>query len=345
MKELLKKLCEMDGAPGYEDEIADFMINEFKKHCDKVERDKMDNVIAKKGDGKPIYMITAHMDEIGFVVKHIDEKGFIWFVTIGGFYEPTISNRRVVIHTEKGKVFGVTGIKPPHIMEEEEKKKVIASKEMFIDVGAKNRSEAIELGIKIGDPIVFDQKFELLHNNKITAKAIDDRVGCAVLIEMVKRLKNFKGTVYAVATVQEEVGLKGAQVAAFKLKPDIGIAIDVCIPGDHPGIEEKHSPIKLGDGPVIEYIEASGKGLIADPKVNKWLEKTAEKYKIPFQTYVGSAGVTDAAIIYVSQEGIPSTSLGIPTRYIHSPVEVVDLNDIENTIKLLVCALEEGYSF
>ncbi|MCW1296858.1 MAG: M42 family metallopeptidase [Candidatus Parvarchaeota archaeon] len=343
MKELLKKLCEMHGAPGYEDEIADFMMEEFKKSCDKVERDRMDNVIAKKGEGKPIYMLTAHMDEIGFVVKYIDEKGFIWFVTIGGFYEPTISNRRVIIHTSKGKIFGVTGMKPPHIMEEEEKKKAVVAKEMFIDVGAKNKKEVINLGIKIGDPITFDQKYEFLHDNKVTAKAIDDRAGCVVLIELMKRLKKFKGTVYAVATVQEEVGLKGAQVAAFKLKPDIGIAIDVCIPGDHPGIEEKHSPIKLGGGPIIEYIEASGKGLIADPKINKWLEETANKYKIPFQTYVGSAGMTDAAIIYISQEGVPSTSIGIPARYIHSPVEVASLDDIENTIKLLVAALEEGY--
>lgn len=344
MREILRQLCEMDGASGYEDSVADFMSSEFKKYADSVESDRMGNVIAKKGSGKPVYMVTAHMDEIGFVVKYVDEKGFIWFVTMGGFYEPIISNRRVVIHTEKGPVFGVTGIKPPHIMEEEEKKKVIASKEMFIDVGAKNRDEISKLGIKIGDSIIFDQKYELLHGSRVTAKAIDDRVGCAILIELMKRLGKFKGTVCAVATVQEEVGLKGAQVAAFKIKPDIGIAIDVCIPGDHPGIEEKHSPIKISSGPVIEYIEAGGRGLIADPKLNKWLERSAERYKIPFQTYVGSAGMTDAAIIYTSQEGIPSTSIGVPTRYIHSPVEVVDLDDVENTVKLVIAALEEGYA-
>ena len=251
MKELIKKLCDAHGASGYEDNIAKIMKEELAKYSDEVIKDRLGNIIAKKGNGNPIIMITAHMDEIGFVVKHIDKNGFIWFVTIGGFYEPTIYGSRVIIHTEKGDLTGVIGSKPPHLMEDDERKKPIKKKELYIDIGAKNKEDAQNLGVKIGDSITFNQELKFLPNNFITGKAIDDRVGCVALIEIMKHLNDFKGTVYAVATVQEEVGLKGARVSAFKIKPDIGIVIDTGLAGGCPGIKEQETDAKQVKGLLL----------------------------------------------------------------------------------------------
>lgn len=340
MKELLKKLVEAHGTTGFEDKVGKIMMEEFKKYADSVRRDKIGNVIAVKGTGSPKIMIAAHMDEIGFVVRHIDKKGFIRFILMGGFYEPTIYNSRVIIHGKKGPVCGVIGSRPPHIMEDEERKKPLKWKEMFIDIGAKNAKEVEKRGVEIGCPITFNQNMELIGKNKVTGKALDDRVGCLVLIEILKRLKEFKGTIYIVATVQEEIGLKGARVSAYGIRPDLCLVLDVEISGDHPGVKEEESNVVLGKGPVITYVESCGRGLVADPLVNKWLIDVAKEKKIPFQVEVTPGGMTDAAVIYTIGEGIPSTSIGIPTRYIHSPVEVIDLRDVENAVKLVVSAIE-----
>jgi endoglucanase len=343
MKDLLKKLSEAHGAPGHEEAIAKIVESELKKVCDEIYPDKLGNLIAKKGSGKPVYMLTAHMDEIGFMVNHIDKNGFVKFVLMGGFYDPSIFGTKVLIHTEQGDVPGVVGGKPVHIMEEEERQKVIKWKELFIDIGAESREDAEKLGISIGNPVTFDQRCEfLIKGNKVSGKAMDDRAGLVTLIETMKRLKKFKGTVYLVGTVQEEVGLKGAQVSAYRLNPDIALAIDVTFAGDQPSVKEEESPIKLNKGPAIICAEYMGRGLIANPKINKWLIETAKANKIPYQLEATFAGMTDAATIYVTKEGIPSGSIGIPTRYIHTPVETIDMDDIENTVKLLVAAIEKG---
>ncbi|MDD5417594.1 MAG: M42 family metallopeptidase [Candidatus Nanoarchaeia archaeon] len=345
MKELLKKLCDAHGASGYEDNVAEIIKNELSKYSDEVVKDRLGNVIAKKGSGNPVIMIAAHMDEIGFVVKHIDKKGYIWFITIGGFYEPAIFGTRIVIHTEKGNVIGVVGSRPPHLMEEEERKRPIKKKELYIDVGAKNKEDAEALGIKIGDSITFDQEMKFLPNGFVTGKAIDDRAGCVALIELMKHLDEFKGTVYAVATVQEEVGLKGAKVSAFKIKPEVGIVLDTGLAGGCPGIKEQETDAKSGKGPVITYIEAGGRGLIADPLLNKWLIKVAEENNIPVQLEVMDSGMTDGAIMNITGEGIPTTSISIPSKNIHSPVEICNIRDIENAVKLVVYAIKKGVPF
>lgn len=341
MKELLRRLSEAHGAPGYEDEVSKIMHEELVEVCDEITRDKLGNVIAKKGSGKPVYMLTAHIDEIGFLVKHIDKKGYVWFITMGGFYDPTIFGTNVVIHTPNGKIQGVVGSRPIHLMKKEEREKVVEWKELFIDVGAANKKEAKMLGIEIGQPITIDKRMRTLTGNRVTGKAMDDRAGVTILIEIMKRLKNFKGTVYAVGSVQEEVGLKGAQVAAFRLRPDVALAIDVSFAGG-PGIQPKETDIKMGNGPIISFAEYSGGGLIANPIVNKWLIGAAKTNKIPIQLEATYTGKTDAAAIYVTAEGIPSGSIGIPARYLHTPVEIVDLDDMELIVKLITAAVEEG---
>ncbi len=339
--ELLKKLCEEYGASGHEKRIRDIIIDEVKDYCDEVKIDNIGNLICRIGSGKPVYMFDAHMDEIGFVVKYIDDKGFLYFVPVGGFWPPTVINQRVVVLGDK-EVTGVIGSKPPHIMDEEEMKRPLKLKEFFIDVGASSREEVEQMGIHVGDPVVWKSTFEEVGDNLIS-KSLDNRIGVLVLIEMIKSVKKFDGTLYFVFSVQEEVGLKGARVAAYNIQPDISISVDTGLAGGSPAVQEKEAPPKLGMGPIITYVEASGRGLMASPYVNSWLVDIAKKYEIPYQVDVTDGGMTDAAIIYITGRGIPSASVGIPSRYIHSPNEMISKRDVENTIKLLLHAVEDGF--
>jgi endoglucanase len=282
------------------------------------------------------------MDEIGFMVRYIDDNGFLRFVGIGGWFDQTILNQRVVVHGKKGSIPGVIGSKPPHVMKEEDRKKPVKLDDMFIDIGAKNREDAENLGIEIGTTASIDRDFVSLANGKVTSKAFDDRAGLVILIEVMKQLSKQKieANVYAVGTVQEEVGLKGARTCAFGVCPDLALALDTTIPGDHPGISKTDSSLELGKGPVITVADASGRGLIAHPQILKWLKETAAENKIPYQLGVGSGGTTDATSIHLSREGIPTGTVSIATRYIHSPVEVLDTADIETCVSLIVKAIE-----
>ena len=341
MNELLRRLADAPGISGFEDNIRNLMKDELEKYADKVEVDQMGNIIAlKKGepDGKKI-MLAAHMDEIGLMVRFIDEKGFIKFSKIGGINDQMLLNQTVEIYTDEGIIIGVIGSKPPHKMKATEKKKIIGSEDMFIDIGAKDKEDAEKL-VSIGDPIIFKHNFSELPNNLITGKALDNRVGCLVLIEVLKRVES-RANIYAVGTVQEEVGLKGARTSAYKINPDMALALDVTIAGDHPGIKEDEAPAKIGEGPAIILTDASGRGIITHPMVKKMLIEAADKNEIPYQIEVSDGGTTDATAIHLTREGIPAGVLSVATRYIHTPVSVVSLDDMENTIKLLVAALEE----
>ncbi|HNY34492.1 MAG TPA: M20/M25/M40 family metallo-hydrolase, partial [Methanothrix soehngenii] len=245
----------------------------------------------------------------------------------------------VIIHTSSGPVVGVIGSKPPHVMKDEDRKKVVEARDMFIDIGCSNQVEVEELGILPGTPISMDREFAPLHGDIVTGKAFDNRAGLVMMIEALKRTKS-KSTIYAVAAVQEEVGLKGAKVAAFGLDPDIAIASDVTIPGDHPGIEKKDAPIEMGKGPVLVVADGSGRGLIATPQVIEWLVGTAKEFEIPVQLEASDGGTTDATSIYLTRSGIPTGVISVATRYIHSPVEVLNLNDIERAADLMARSLE-----
>ncbi|GAA5262421.1 M42 family metallopeptidase [Methanocalculus sp. MC3] len=337
--ELLRKLSDAHGLSGREQNIREIIKEEIAPYVDEIRTDSMGNLIAVKKGGNFKVMLAAHMDEIGCMVQYIDDRGFIRFVTIGGWFTPALYAQRVILHGTKGPVTGVLGGKPPHMMSDEDRKKTLKPEDLFIDIGVTSAKEAAELGIEIGCPITIDRELRELAGSRITGKAFDDRVGVAMIIETLKQLET-EHTVYAVFTVQEEVGLKGAKTSAYAINPDCAIALDVTIPGDHPGIEKKDASIEMGQGPVIILVSASGRGLLSDQTMVRWLRSTADASGIPYQIEVGTGGNTDATIIHLEQGGIPSVPFSIPARYIHSPVEVVDMQDIRDGIRILSAALK-----
>jgi putative aminopeptidase FrvX len=339
-KELLERLSNAHGVSGYEGNIRQIIKDEIRPYVDKIETDNMGNLIGTKIGGVPIVMLAAHMDEIGLMIKYIDHKGFCRFTKTGGWFDQTLLSQRMVIHTENGPVHGVIGSKPPHVIKEEDKNKVIKADDMFIDVGATSKENAEKIGVKIGTPVTSDISFQSLGNDLITGKAFDNRVGCAMLIGALGIMKNIKATVHVVFTVQEEVGLKGAKTSAFRLNPDVALAIDVTIAGDSPGIDKKDSALEIGKGPSVTVSDADGRGIIVTESVLKWLKEAARSGNIPCQLEVGSFGTTDASAINITNEGIPAGVIGIPTRYIHTPVSVMSLSDLENGIKLIANAME-----
>ncbi len=340
MFELLKKLSNAHGLSGYEDEVRELIKAELEVVSDEIRVDNLGNLIAIRNGNEKKLMIAAHMDEIGFMVKHIDEKGFIRVTPVGGWFHQTVLNQRVILHGSKGKIYGVFGCKPPHIMEDDERKKIIKIKEMFVDIGASSRDEAIEMGIDVGTPVTSDRQLVRL-GQKVTGKAFDNRAGIAAMISAMKETKS-DATIYAVGTVQEEVGLKGARTSAFAIEPDAAIALDVCVATDFPGSESAHIDIRLGKGPAITVADAAGRGLIASKKVLKWLKDTAEKNGIPYQLEVAEGGTTDATAIHLTKAGIPTGVVSVPARYIHTPVEVIDMGDLQNTSLLVARALERA---
>ncbi|AEA46933.1 M42 family metallopeptidase [Archaeoglobus veneficus] len=337
---LLEKLSNAHGISGYEDEIREVIKAELEDFVDEIKIDNLGNLIAIKNGSEQKLMLAAHMDEIGFMVKYIDDRGFIRVTPIGGWFAQTVLNQRVILHGSKGKVYGVFGCKPPHIMQEDERKKVIKIKDMFVDVGASNKDEVLEMGINIGTPITVDRELVRL-GQKVTGKAFDDRAGIAAMIAALKETKS-DATIYAVGTVQEEVGLKGARTSAFAIEPSAAIALDVCVATDFPGAESAHMDIKLGKGPAITVADAAGRGLIASKKVLDWLTESAQKSEIPYQLEVAEGGTTDATAIHLTKAGIPTGVVSIPARYIHTPVEVIDIRDLKNTALLVARALERA---
>ncbi|MDR3291047.1 MAG: M42 family metallopeptidase [Methanobrevibacter sp.] len=336
--ELMKKLSLAPGISGFEGEIANIIESELNEHVDLIEEDSLGNIIAtKKGESSTKVMLAAHMDEIGLMVKYIDKKGFILFTKIGGINDQMLMNQKVIIHGVKGDVFGVIGSKPPHIMKSAERKKIVEYDKMFIDIGALSKEEA-EKSVSLGDPITFKGDFEEFPNDLIMGKALDNRIGCYVMIETLKRV-NTKATVYGVGTVQEEVGLKGAKTSAFKLNPDLAFALDVTVSGDHPGVEMKEAPAVIGKGPAVVLVDAGGRGIMVTEKIKKILTEAGKRGNIDYQLEVSDGGTTDGTAIHLTREGIPTGVLSVPTRYIHTTVSVASMKDIKKTIDLLVEAI------
>ena len=342
--ELLKKLCETPGISGYEERIQKVIKEELGKVTDEVKIDKLGNIIGIKKTKKAMsnslpkkVMLAAHMDEIGFMISFIDKDGFLRFAPVGGFDPRTLIAQRVVVHGVKD-IGGVIGSKPIHILEEEEKKKATKIKDLFIDVGLKK--EEVSKIVKPGDFVTLDRDFKELNNKIITAKALDDRVGVYVMIEALKRIKDCYVDIYAVATVQEEVGLRGATVSSFSVEPDLGIALDVTIASDLPGTKEEEMVTNLGGGTAISLMDSH---TISNKKLVDFLRKIAEENKIKYQTDILLGGGTDAGAIQRSKSGVPACTISIPTRYVHSVVEMCHKEDIENSIKLICKFLENAH--
>ncbi len=344
--QLLKKLCETPGIAGYESRVTAVIKEELENSCDKVEIDRMGNVIALKKatlqerDSKKMkIMLAAHMDQIGFLVKSIDQKGFIRFARIGGFDPKTLVAQRVIVHGKKD-LIGVIGSKPIHVMEEAEKKKAPDIKEFYIDVGLDKKD--VEKLIQPGDFITFDRDFVQLNDKVVTSLALDNRVGVYVILEAISRVKNHQADIYAVATSQEEVGLRGATTSSYAIEPDIGIAVDVTIAMDTPGIKEEEKGCALGKGTAIAVMNSS---MIAHQALYKFLKELAEKNKISYQIDIMERGGTDAGSIQKSRCGVITGGISVPSRYIHSVVEMCHNDDIEASIQLLVCFLENVQQF
>jgi putative aminopeptidase FrvX len=345
---LLKKFSDAHGLSGYEDEVAALLKAEMEPLVDSVSIDTMGNVIGiRNGDG-PTIMIAAHIDEIGAMVSHVDSEGFLKIVPVGGWSDQTILGQRVVIHTDDGrKIAGVVGARPPHVMDAEDRKKLIKIKDMFVDCGATSEADAARLGVTIGSVITIDRELCELGNDFVTGKALDNRAGVVMMLLALRLLKGkqVKATIQAVGTVQEEVGLKGARTSAYGLVPDVAIATDVTIPGDNPGVSRSESPVAAGKGPSITIIDAAGRGVISPRPVIRWLRETADKASIKYQLQVGNGGNTDATAISITRSGIPTGVVTVPTRYIHSPVEVLSLNDIEQGAALVAAAIESAHQY
>ncbi len=338
--ELLKKLCEAHGVPGREEAVRELVMSELRGVCDEIRTDALGNVIAlKRGSGRgPKVMLAAHMDEIGFLVSHIDEKsGFLRIDPVGGFDPRVLMAQRVIVHTESGDLIGIIGSKPPHILTEEERKKPLELKDLFIDLGLP--ADEVKKRVSIGDFVTLQQDFTEV-GNLVSCKALDDRVGVYVMIEAVRKTKKHVCDIYAVATTQEEVGVRGARVSSFNVAPDIGVALDVTVASDVPGVGEHEHVTKLGAGVAIKIKDSLS---ISNPKLVRTMRQIAEQKKIKYQLEILPRGGTDAGAIQMTREGVAAITLSIPTRYLHSVVEAAHKDDIHAAIDLLAAFLEVAH--
>ncbi len=340
--ELLKRISTTPGAPGFEKPIRDLILKEIKGLCDEVQTDNMGNIYAiKRGtvdlkERKKV-MIGAHMDEIGFIVTHIDDKGFIRFHTLGGFDPKTLTAQRVIVHGRKD-VIGVMASKPIHLMSAEERKKESKITDYFIDTGLDVKE--VKKLVQIGDSITREREF-IEMGECVNGKSLDNRLAVFILIETLKVLKNKKVPydIYGVFTVQEEVGIRGANVSSLKIKPDFGIGLDTTIAYDLPGAAPHEVITKLGDGTAIKIMDAS---TICDFRMIDFMKKTADKHKIKWQAEILTAGGTDTAGIQrMTEGGSIAGAISIPTRHLHQVIEMAHKKDIKASIELLKhCLLE-----
>ena len=318
---------------GFEWSIQKLIRSRMKEFCDTVRTDVHGNVIGIHNPDAPFrVMLSGHCDEIGLMITHIDDKGSLYFAPVGGVDPAVLTAQRVRIHTEDGPLFGVIGRKPIHLMEPDERGKALKIHELWIDIGAHNAKEARK-AVAIGDYATLDAGFETLRNDLVAARGFDDRAGAFVVVETLRRLqgRKLKVGVYGVASVQEELGLRGARTSAYGIDPHVGIAVDVGFASDYPGADPKRTgECKLGKGPVLH------RGPNITPLLAKLMEETARKSKIPFQiTAEPAATGTDANAIQVNKSGVAAALVSIPNRYMHTPVEMVSLEDIDNTSKLI----------
>lgn len=345
-----ENLISLPSPSGFEDNASKLFKDYVKDFCDEVYVDTLGNVmgvIHAEGSTEANIMVSGHIDEIGLMVKYIDEKGFIYFTAIGGVDIRLLMGLRVIIHTAKGKIKGVIGQKPIHLMDAKERDVVPKLKELFIDIGAKNKKET-EKYVEIGDPITVDFGFEKLLNNRFVGRGFDDRMGAFCVAELLRVVYEQKSklsmNLFCVATVQEEIGLRGATVSAYNIKPKVGIAVDVGFATDFPSVEPKVvGEAKLEGGPIIS------KGPNINPKLFDIIINCAKKNKIPYQLEGSPRGTgTDANVMQLTRGGVATAVISVPLRYMHTPVEVLSEKDLEHTINLLkhtVFALKPDMDF
>ncbi len=341
IENLLKELTEVSGVAGYEEEVRG-VIRRYFQQFGEITQDKIGSLICRKsGEAEePKLVLAGHMDEVGFMVKYVTKEGFIRFTPLGGWWDQVLLAQRVIIKTNKGDVVGVIGAKPPHLLSEEERKKVVEKKDMYIDIGATSQEEVEEAGIRVGDPIIPVSEFAILANRRTyLAKAFDDRVGCGLAIATMQRLVKMShpNTVFAVATAQEEVGARGATTSVELINPDVAIILEVEIAGDVPGIKPEESPVKLGGGPTLLAYDAR---MIPNLKLRDLVIDTAKGNNIPLQVSALEGGATDGGPIHLHKSGVPTVVLSVPTRHIHSHSAIIHRQDFDRTVELVVAVIQ-----
>jgi len=336
--ELMGRMMDAFGPSGFEREINRIVKEEVEPIADEIITDKLGSVAFKlNGDG-PKVLLAGHTDEVGFIISSITKEGFLTFNQLGGWWDQVLLAQKVIIRGTKGDVVGVIASKPPHILPIEERKKVVVKKDMFIDIGVCSKEEVDEVGIRVGDPVVPWSPFQIIHDGKVAmGKAFDDRIGAFVIMEAIRRIKEQKiahpNTIIGAATVQEEVGLRGAQTMAQTVNPDVAFVLEVDIAGDVPGIKPHEAATKMGGGPgMITY----DRSMIPNQELKEFVLDIASKAQIPIQLSQMAGGGTDAGRIHVNSSGCPSVVLTVPTRHIHSHIGLLSLKDTENMIRLVV---------
>ncbi|WOO87571.1 M42 family metallopeptidase [Mollicutes bacterium LVI A0039] len=338
----LFKFSNTNAVPGNEDAMRELMHELNDEFADEVFHDGIGSYIAKKGNGGPKVMIAGHMDEVGFIVKRIDDNGFVYFSTVGGWFYNVMLSQEYTITTEDGtELIAVSGSKPPHILTPEDRKKPVEIDKMFLDLGVGSKQEVLDLGVQVGDMITPRIEGKELNNEKyLLGKAWDNRVGCAIVSEVL-RTHSADNTLYAVGTVQEEVGLRGAKTSSQMIMPDIAISIDTGIAGDTPGITADEADNKIGQGPLLFVKDG---GLISHRGFLKFAKSVAKELDIPFQLEFLGGGSQDGAAISQSGSGCPTIVISLATRYIHSHTSIIHRDDYENAVKFveaIVARLDE----
>jgi endoglucanase len=340
---MLKELTEAGDVSGYEEEARSLM-RKYLAPLGELSQDKLGSLICRKQGtaAAPRIMLAGYVDEVGFMVKLITKEGFLHFTNLGGWSNQNMVAQRVFIQTHKGRVPGVIGAVPPHVLPEEERKKPTERKNMFIDIGATSIEEVEAAGVRVGDPIMPVSEFTIMAPAKKTymAKAFDDRIGCALIVGVMRELagKSHPNTVYGVATVQEEVGTRGARTSAESVEPDVAFALDVSPIGDIPGIPDDQTKEKIGGGPAIIMYD---RGMIPNIKLRELAVNTAGELDIKLQLSTLDFGSYDTSAIHLHKSGVPSLVISIPTRHVHSHNSILRRDDLDSSVRLLVALIQK----
>ncbi|MEM0120123.1 MAG: M42 family metallopeptidase [Thermoprotei archaeon] len=337
MDAALEKLLSLDGPSGFEGRVRGFLEEEFRKYADRVYTDGLGNLYAEKTGGKSRVMFCAHMDEVGFLVQHITQTGFIRFIPLGGWDERILPGIEVKILGEK-EVYGVVSTKPPHITSEAERKKVMDFDELYVDAGLSSK-ELVELGVEVGTPIVPASTLRV-RGSVVKSKALDDRVGCYNLLRLLRQVHTGRDTptIIFVATVQEEVGTRGAQVVSNTQHADAALILEATVAGDTPNVPDEKCPSKMGEGAVLTVMD---KSMIANQQIFRTLKMLAENFGIKHQIKKPGFGGTDGGPLHLGGSGIPTGVISVPCRYIHTPNSYMNLSDVDEALKLAETFIHE----
>ena len=339
----LKRYSETCGVSGFESRMKDLMLERLEGMAE-VSYDKLGSVVFTKAaqeENAPKVMLASHMDEIGFMVKHITKDGFLKFTCLGGWWEQVMLSQRVTVHGKKGDLVGVIGSKPPHILSPEERTKMMPKKEMYVDIGADSEEMAREMGVFEGCPVTPYAEMAVMGDGKtLLGKAWDNRIGCAVMADVMENVykEGSPNTVFGVATVQEEVGLRGAQTSATMLQPDVAFVLDTCVAGGTPGVADDIAPAKIGKGIAITIFDAS---MIPNTALRDFAFETAKELGIPTQISISEGGGTDGGKIHMAGAGVLTLTFSVPTRYIHSHQSVIHMDDYLGAVKLITAMVQK----